>query len=495
MTNGKVILFRPQAEPEILYVDRKEPWIPFSLLTIGSQLSEAGYEVKILDGYFISNYEDILKTQIDNNVIFIGITALTGYQIHDGIEFAKVVRKINANIPIVWGGFHPSLIPIQTVNSKYVDIVVKGQGEITIVELTKCLANNSSLNEIYGLVYKQNGNIMETPDRPLSNINKFSPYLFNLIEVEKYISTKYIWIGNKMINYLSSQGCPFKCNFCAEFQVRKRNWSGLSPERVIKDIKFFVKNYDVNAIYFCDSNFFGNKERALEISMGFIKEGLNVGWFVNARVDQLNKFSNDNWKLMKDSGCKQFLIGAESGSQQILDYIGKNITVEDTMKFLKKCKDFNIIAECSLMVGFPESPKDDFRDTIHLIDKIISINKENRILVFFYTPYPGTPLFEKSIENGFVPPTSLEEWSKFSLKARNTPWVDKNLEHKFHFIIDHVFNYAFLPNLKDSYIKKSRSLIPYYLYRILALLRWKYKFFHFPFELWIKKLVRILANK
>jgi len=486
-SKGKVVLFRPTPTPKLGYKGA-----PLHLLAIAAPLDKAGYEVKIVDATADNNYKEKILQNIESSIC-LGITAITGFSIEGGLEISKIVKERYPDIPIVWGGWHPSIFPEQTVENHFVDIVVRGQGELTFFDLVNHLRNNQSLDDVLGIAYKKNGKVVSNQDRPPEDINNFPPLAYHLLDIEKHLNEKF---GSRTINYISSQGCPFRCSFCSELMVNKRRWNGLKPKRVLDDLERLAKEYNINGVILNDSNFFVDKERVKDICEGILKRNLNIKWGdANGRTDQLIRYEDELWGLMEKSGCQQILIGAESGSPDVLNLIKKDTTVEQTVEFAKRCKRHNIKITYSFMLGFPKTDNfnqtidEEFNQTLQLINKVQSISENHDILWFIYTPYPGTPLYEESIKNGFKEPRSLEEWKKITLWDKTTPWVPD----KYVRLIE-VLNKFVLPCMSDSYktidkITNKRYKLFSKVIRIMSSLfhytasfRAKHKFFYFPIE-------------
>lgn len=292
----KIVLFRPKTSPDYDYLG-----LPLSLLGLASLL-EKDYEIKIVDAPVDRDYLEKVMNSIEG-ALCLGISTMTGYQISEGLEVAKAVKEKHPDIPIIWGGFHPTIFPEQTIQSDYVDIVVRGWGITTFKELVDALANNKPLENIQGITFVQDGKIISTPDRPFEDINAFPRFPFHLIDdMNRYVANTEF--ASRSISYVSSYGCPFRCAFCAENKVSKRRWSGLKPERVVDDIEYLVKNYGINGIAFVDNNFFVDEERVRGICKLLIERNLNIKWgFAEGRAEQLVRYEEDTWELMIKSGC------------------------------------------------------------------------------------------------------------------------------------------------------------------------------------------------
>jgi radical SAM superfamily enzyme YgiQ (UPF0313 family) len=196
----------------------------------------------------------------------------------------------------------------------------------------------------------------------------------------------------------------------------------------------------------------------------------------------MNTLDDETLGLFKRSGCQRLLVGAESGSQKILELIDKKTTVEDILEFARMCKKYGFIGVFSFMVGFPDQPiEEDFNKTFDIVTKIMKIYDRHEVLVFFYSPYPGTPLFELSVKRGFNAPKSLEAWSNFDLQSAHTPWINRG---KYEKIISFYLPMAFP---RENFTKGFRfpmSILFYFSHKICRL-RWNLKFFGFPFEFFL----------
>jgi len=483
----KIVLFRPKSSPDKDYLGA-----PLGLLAIAAPL-EKKYDIVIVDALIDDDYLESVLNHVDG-AICLGITSMTGYQIQEALEVAKAVKEKYPKVPIVWGGYHSSILPKQTAKSKFVDIIVRGQGVKTFMEIVRVLEKKLPLKKIQGITYKKNNRIISTPDRSFEDINNFPTLPYHLVDVEKYITVSEF--ANRCINYLSTRGCPFRCAFCAESKVNKGRWSGLKPKRVVDDLENLVKTYKVSGIVFNDNNFFIGEERVRKICQGIVDRKLKISWGgANGRAEQLIRYKESTWKLIKKSGCSSILIGAESGSQIVLDFIQKDTKIKEMLKFTEMCKKYGIRIIFSLMLGFPPvdefglTIEEEFRENVKFINKIRSIYENVTFLWFAYTPYPGTPLYEMSKRCGFEEPKTLEEWSRFNLLNRNTPWVDK----KYMSLLEQ-FNTFIFPFTSNTYLRMKTMIKGYKglrgfvanplvrMFHRTANFRLKHKFFSMPIE-------------
>jgi len=424
----KIILYHPSTKHEKFY---SFYWIPYSVLTIASMIYK-NYDVIILDDNLANNNIKINK-ELLNNCLCIGISMMTGHQISGGIEFAKRIKKYNKNIPIIAGGTHPTLFPELTISNRNFDFIIQGQGEIPFLRLINYLDfNNEILNEINGLVFIKNKKIVINKNNILMSKEEFPNYPWELIDLNNYINND-PKVGTRTINYVSSQGCPFKCTFCSETSLYKNKWKTYGKNRIIKDISYLMKMTNINAIKFYDANFFVNLKTVDEFIIFMINNKRNIKWAASGHPKTLSNLDDDFWNKLEKSNCKRLLIGAESGSQEVLDSIKKDINVDLILSLANKLKKYNIIGSFTFIVGFPGvDTKDEIFKTLNIAKKIKSINIINDVKIHFFSPYPGTELFDKAIKYGFKSPKTLIDWANYDYYNIETPWIDKKYEQIIH---------------------------------------------------------------
>lgn len=419
---GKIVLFHPHP----LGDTRRWYGTPLALLSISRILDREGYDIKIISRFLQGGYVRKVLEECKDSVCM-GITAITGFQIKDGLKVARLVRSQYPKLPIIWGGWHPSILPEETIRDENVDIVVKGPGDRTFAELVNVLSDGGDIAKIPGVVYKDGDRIIVNPDRTLEGLDNFPPLPYNLVDVEKCLrETEY---GLRTIEYISSYGCPYRCGFCVEEIVNKRRWVGLSSDRVVEEWEFLVKKYNVDSIAIYDSNFFVDKKRIYDICSQLIKKNIKIKWGnVNGRIPQLNEYEPEIWELMARSGCSMILVGAESGSQDAMDLITKDMDVEEVYEFTRLCKKYGIKILYSYVVGLPwssdireneERLNREYKATLFSIDKLLRIGGRQRFMFYLFLPYPGARLFDRAAELGLEYPKTLEGWSDFLMSPED----------------------------------------------------------------------------
>ena len=233
-----VILFFPKSEEKDIVL------LPASVLMVAAPLVKAGYKVKIIDQRVDKNWKQTLLEEAAKDPLVFGVSALTGAQILNGLEASKLVKACSS-VPVLWGGVHPSLLPKQTLENKYIDFVVVGEGEETLLELIKALETKSPLKKIKGLGYKDNGKIFLSPQREFIDLDKLPEIPYHLINIENYIEKKSFATGRigRDMAFYTSRGCPHRCGFCYNKEFNKQGWRGKSSEKVVGDMKKLIQDY------------------------------------------------------------------------------------------------------------------------------------------------------------------------------------------------------------------------------------------------------------
>src|SRR5215471_7582972 len=280
--SGKVVLFYPPYEGQPLGA-------PLCLLALAATLREHGFEVRIIDAAVEPNYKQAIREEI-SDAICLGVSVLTGPMIRGAIDAATLAKSLRPSMPVVFGGWHPTLLPDQTLAESYVDVVVRGQGEITFCELVKAFESKSPLNGIAGISWKIGVMRTHNPDRPVQHLEDLPIPAFDLVDLDAYEQVQ----GMRKLAYATSIGCPYACNYCTDTVFYKRRFNALSSQRVVSDVTELVQRYRLNEVSFLDSNFPVDVKRALAIARGFIDSGVKFRWTFQASTDLFCRMSDDD---------------------------------------------------------------------------------------------------------------------------------------------------------------------------------------------------------
>lgn len=445
--------------------------LPLSIMSLVPSLEKNGFVTRMID----TRDRDYRLVEYDN-ALFVGISTQTGVQIKNGLEVAGFIRKNYPDVPIVWGGIHPSILPEETILHPLVDIVCEGEGEETVVDLAMALCNQQDVGQVPGLTFKgANGKIISTHPRSFVDMDSLGHLPFENLNMKRY--------GHK-VEMFTSRGCPNRCTFCYNRTYHRSRWRSKSAEKVIDDIQHAATTVNPpNIVNFCDDNFFVNQRRIVEICEGKIKRNISFTWTAFCCADYFRKYDGDFLELLARSGCSVIDFGGESGSEKILERIGKGISRDDIMNAAKKCDSAGIGARFSFIFGFPEETHTDREATFSLIDSLISECKRVQFYgIYLLTPYPGTPDYKDALKRGFNTPRSLDEWGEYKFADfRNIPWCDKN-DADYLRTISRLTRFKFYPQAGGHPYPRLWKNIIYELLSIDSRLRWRFKLFDFPFE-------------
>lgn len=407
----KIVLYNPDA----VFFD-----MPLALLSIGSCLNPEKYKVEIIDAR-VDAHSDADLLSACEGALCLGVTALSGAPLKDALRVTRMVKKHHPDITIIWGGWHPSLFPVEILEEeKSIDISVYGQGEVTFQELIEALNSNSTVQPIKGIAYRENSKIVKNPARLMSDMDDLTSVNYDLIDVEKYFKAK----GKRQFDYISSTGCFFRCSFCADPFVFKRKWTAISPKRMVGELAHWHQKYGFTDVNFQDETFFTYKDRSVEIAKELIKSNLNISWAATMRADQGVRLEKSDFKLLKESGLRRALIGVESGSQEMMDWLKKDIKIEQVLECAERCKEFGISAQFPFIVGFPEESDKSVLDSINFIKVLREKSTLFQTPIFYFKPYPGTAITENAAKNGYKLPVTLDAWSEFDfVDSKGGPWV------------------------------------------------------------------------
>jgi radical SAM superfamily enzyme YgiQ (UPF0313 family) len=449
--------------------------MPLALLAIGSVIDQKKYEVIIIDARVEENIVELIKQHIHNTICF-GVTIITGAPIKDGLYISKIVKELNPDLPVIWGGWHTSLFPTQPIEDhSFIDITVYGQGEETFKELVDHLGEAIPLDNVKGIAYRNNENVVKNPPRSLLAMDSFGRINYDLINVERYFEKK----GKRQFDYISSTGCYFRCAFCADPFVYERNYTAIPAAKMGDDLEYYYQKYKFSDLNFQDETFFTYANRIEGFTKELISRKINISWAATMRADQGERLTYKIWNLCKQSGLRRLLIGVESGSQEMLDWMKKDIKLSQVFFCAEKCKELDISVIFPFIVGFPAETDESVADTVKVIKNLRSHSPNFETPIFYFKPYPGSVITKEVVNNGYELPSSTEEWGDFDYIGSSGPWVSSEKENFFE---------AFKFYLKLGYGRKRGVL--FYPLRKLGQWRCNNDQYKFPIEKFIIEKIR-----
>jgi anaerobic magnesium-protoporphyrin IX monomethyl ester cyclase len=408
---AKVVLYNPRA---VFFT------MPLALLAIGSELDPDLYEVVIIDGRLEPDPERAVRAHLPGALCF-GVTVLTGAPISDALRISRIAKQTCPDVPVVWGGWHPSMFARECLLEPSVDISVRGQGEETFSEIVQRLAAGRSLEGCLGCTVRlADGTIVENPPRPLAPVEKFRAHDYGLIPVERYFQLK----GKRQLDYISSQGCNFRCAFCSDPFVYGRKWVGLEPTRMALRLKELWDRYRFDDVNFQDETFFTRAQRIQAFADRILDSGLKITWAATMRADQGVRLPDEVWARCKQSGLRRLLVGVESGSNEVLRRIRKDIKIEQVFHTVERMLKYRIAGHFPFIVGFPDESDASVQATLDCAKRLRSFSPDFLTPIYYFKPYPGSELVQEAVARGFRLPETLEAWSEFDYVAGLPgPWV------------------------------------------------------------------------
>ncbi|MGZ7068491.1 MAG: B12-binding domain-containing radical SAM protein [Methanobacterium sp.] len=365
----------------------------------GSEVMEVSY----LAGIGFNNYTNNLKelsgkiwkeielTIAEYDPTVVAISAKS-QNFKSALIVAKLAKQINKQTVVIMGGPHPSMVGADLLSYPEIDISVIGEGEITITELLHAIEAQKKLDDIQGIIYREDGEVIKNPPRKfITNLDslcfphEFAPEI--LKDYNRYPITAFS-------NIFTIRGCPYNCFFCGSRNIWSRKVRFRSPENVVEEIKSLQK-IGVKHVHFDDDTFGVSKKHLNDLCNALMQHCPGLKWSCEIPVHLVNE---QNISLMKSAGCSSIQIGIESGNNEILSAIRKNITIEEALDACELIKKHGIALGVFFIVGFPQDTEDTLRDTITAIKKV----KSDRITYSIFTPYPGTEAFELCKEKGLI---------------------------------------------------------------------------------------------
>ena len=388
---------------------------PTSLLTIASCLERAGHEVMLLDGDGLSlDFENTLSKALSYKPDYVGLTSMTA-TMDIAMCFCERIKEANHAITTILGGIHATALPVKTIEDyPCVDYVVKGEGEYTVVKLLDILASGGSCDSLEGMTFRKGSRIIDNPQpKPIYNLDDLPLPAYHLLNYSRYRS--YGWNGWETgvrapvgVIY-TARGCYRNCSFCSSKVVSGRGIRCFSVKRVMEELDVLVRRYKIKILYIQDDTFAVNKKRAMEICEEILRRGYTLEIMIAARCDEVD---SELYKKLREAGVTWCCYGVESGNQEILNSIGKGITLDNVYNAFEAANRAGFHIGGNFMLGFPDETWDTAMDTIHLAVKELKMDYASFAIC---VPYPGTDIYYNAIARGIKMP----EWTNFGLV--NTP--------------------------------------------------------------------------
>ncbi len=410
----KFSFINPSPNSESMYMV-PTAWPPLGILYCAGVLKAGGIEVSLLDQpakrFSLDQTVNWVKKE-DPDII--GFSVLLSVA-KEAPKIAERVKAENPNITVVFGSHHATF-NAERILEKYpfVDIVVRGEGEHTSLEIARCLEKQRELDKVEGVTFRRNGMIVSNPDRPLNKDVDALPFPDRDLAGVQYKSAIFgVKINSrKFTTMLSSRGCPFNCSFCGIRKFTRRAWRPRSVENVMAELEY-LQSEGYEQFLFADDNFTLDAKRVSKLCRSIKKEGMDIEWFCDSRVDHV---SYDMFRDMVNAGCRCLLFGIESANQRILDYYRKGITPEQSEKAVRNARKAGIdIIVGSFIVGAPDETQREIVNTLQFANKLDIDVPDVNIL----GAHVGTDLWNDLVAKGLL--NENEQWEDEICIPRDVP--------------------------------------------------------------------------
>ena len=373
-------------------------WPPLGVLYLAAVLKEKGVEVSVLDqaAKGLTIRETVSWIRAENpDVLGFSTFATSG---RTAALISNEVKKENPNVTIVFGNYYATFNP-ERILRKYpsVDIIVRGEGEQTVVDLASCFENRGRLKDVLGISFRDGSNVASTGERPLIQDLDCLPFPDRSLIDETYHS---VIVGanvapRKFTSLVSSRGCVYRCRFCCCTQFARNRWRPRSVKNTLEELCFLASE-GYEQFVFVDDSFTANPKNVIRLCREMRKERLDMEWICEGRVD--NASYQMFWETAK-AGCRILYFGIESANQRILDYYNKRITPEQSKTAVRTARRAGAdVRVGSFIVGAPDETRKEIQNTIEFASRIpIDLPQFNILGVF-----PGTDIWNELEAKGFL---------------------------------------------------------------------------------------------
>ncbi len=377
------------------------PFMPLGIGYLGAVLYTNHFEVNVIDCQaqkisYQQFKEEIGKSKPD----IVGVTCTT-LTYKSALKIIKIVKETLPNAITAIGGQHYTFWDDKALlEEPSVDIVIRREGEETMLELAQRVENNQPYYDLAGTTCRKDGGIIKNPDRPfLENLDSLPfPALHlwkQMGELRKYGTIPY--------PVMTSRGCVFWCNFCTAVRMFGRKYRMRTPKNVVDELIYLNKNYHANQFTFYDDAFTVDQARTAEICDEIHRRGLKIKWDCETRVDMVSK---ELLVKMREAGCIAVWFGVESGSKTLLTSMGKGFSLTQTRRAFKWAKEAGLMTVAGVILGFPGETKETAWETIRFVKEL----NPNDVGFYIATPYPGTPMYEEVKANGTLRITDFNKY-------------------------------------------------------------------------------------
>jgi len=368
--------------------------VPLGLAQVAAVLEKNNISVRILDCTALQMGQHALEQAIrQEQPDVVGATTLTPF-FYDAVEIAKTVKGVDPGIVTVLGGPHVTFLPEETLKENTaVDIVARGEGERTLIDLVRCLEHGNRLSGVKGIGFRSNGEVILTEPQPLVDVNELPLPAYHLLPMEKY----YFVVLGRFATVIASRGCPHQCTFCSEWRFWGGRWRPRDPKKIGDELELLVRKYNMESIWFGDDCFNVSAELIQGICDEIKTRHLDFSWFYQGRADLLVEH-RDLLPLMRETGNRMVQIGIEASTEQELNELNKKLTLDKLVEAVELLKKHDIVAQGLIIVGTRSDSADSI---IHKMRYMQRLDVDFPIFTMF-TPFPGSDIYQEAKKKNWL---------------------------------------------------------------------------------------------
>ncbi len=405
----KITLVNPPYPPS---VHSHPPFIPLGIAYLGAVVEKAGHQVTVIDCQAEKlNYEAFRERIVKTPSDIIGVTATT-LLYKSAMKLITISKEVQPQAITILGGSHGTFWDENALKEyPALDIVVRREGEQTLVELIEKLEAQSGLDKIRGITYRDGDKIARNEDRPfIEDLDSLPFPAHHLFPLEKLKHN-----GKLLVPLVSSRGCVFWCDFCSTVRMFGRGYRMRSPKNVVDEMQMVHEKLGVDQVTFYDDAFSVDRNRVMKICEELHTRNLKIMWDCGTRVDMVDR---ELMQTMRDAGCIAVWLGVESGSETMLKAMNKSIKLDQTLLAYKTAQKVGLITIANVVLGFPGETEQTAKETVRFLKKL----NPDDVGFYIATPYPGTPMYEQVVKNGWLRVTDFDKYDTAG-PTFETPWL------------------------------------------------------------------------
>lgn len=363
------------------------PNLPIGLAYLAAVLEKAGVEITVFDCIALGiDHKTLGEKLAEFQADVVGLTAVTP-TVDSAMQVAHAAKKVLPKAFVIMGGPHATFADVEVLNSNPdIDVIVRGEGEVTVLELLQALFHSGNLADVAGISYRKGKDIVRTAVRPfIQNLDELPRPAY-----EYFALTRYQTFKKQVLPILTSRGCPFQCAYCVSSRMSGKEFRARDPKLVVDELEWLRDTYHASAVSFYDDAFTYDNERVIKLCEEIKNRKVGLPWDCQTRVDRITK---EILQKMKEAGCQLVSFGAESGCQKILDSVNKKTTIELNEKAVQMAKSVGLSVAMSVIIGYPGETGESLKQTFDFIKR----TKPDYVYLCLATPYPGTDM-RKTVE-------------------------------------------------------------------------------------------------